>query len=184
MTAGVSRGLRRALTGAALVVALVLGACYLVVQARRINHESAWEHPGLPSTDEQAKAQVVGPAKQIGAIGRLQRATGGYMLMSCKNETDPPYQGAVYLQFDLPPDALAFFDRLAAAMVAQGWTEGMAPNHDLPAKTLTKDGVTAIFGRNSDYLQIGTARVYGECRDVGDHRGDTTGWVDITDQLR
>ena len=27
-------------------------------------------------------------------------------------------------------------------------------------------------------------QVYGECRNVTDHRLDTTGWVDITAELR
>jgi hypothetical protein len=173
----------RALIAAALVVSVALGACFLLIQALRPSVDDALNHPDHPLSDDQARAQVVEQARQIDAVGHLQRASGGYTFISCKNESDPPYQGAVYLTFDLPSDAVAYFEDLAAALVARGWREGSPPSRDMPGKTLSKDGVTAIFNRNGDSLRIGTVRLYGECRDVNDHRRDTTAWVDITDQL-
>lgn len=120
------------------------------------------------------------------ATARLQKATAGYLLMSCKDRDSPPYQGAVYLNFTLPADARAdtYFQGIAAAMVGRGWNEGTPPNHHLFGKTLYKDGVTAIVYRDDDYPNLGIARLYGECRNMTDHRNDTTAWVDVTDQIR
>jgi hypothetical protein len=178
---GIDSATRRALIACAFVVSVLLALSFVLIQTSRSGPEPA---VGRPLSDDQAKAQVVEPARQIGAIGHLQRASGGYTLISCTNEADPPYQGMVFLRFDLPSDASGYFKNLAATMIAHGWTEGPAPNREMPGKMLSKDGVTAIFNRNSDYLQMGTARIYGECRNVNDHRKDTAAWLDITDQLR
>jgi hypothetical protein len=178
---GINRAATLVLGACVLVGAVALAVWFLLLDPSRSHPETAVDHP---LTDEAAMAQVVEPARQIGAIGHLRGTSGGYTLMSCTNEMDPPYQGTVYMNFELPQDALGYFQRLAAALVAHGWSEGPSPNHNMPAKMLTKDGITAIFNRNSDVLQMGTARVYGQCRNVSDHRRDATAWVDITNQLR
>jgi hypothetical protein len=167
----------------ALVLSLLLAACFVTLEKLRTSAEDTIDHPARPFTDAQAMTQVVEPARQIGGIAHLQRPSGGYTLLSCKNETDPPYQGAVFITFELPPDALSYYQNVASAMIGRGWSEGQSPNRNMPAKMLTKDGVTAIFTRNNDDIRVGTVRVYGECRDISDHRRDTTAWVDITDQL-
>jgi hypothetical protein len=164
----------------ALTVAVAAGAVFLVVRSRG----EALDHPAHPLNDEQTRAQVVEPAKQIVAVAKLQGAVGGYILMSCKNQTDPPYQGAIYLTFDLPkPKSLDYFDQIAAAMVAHGWQKGLPPNQYLFGTTVYKDGVTAILYRDPDRRTSGIMKVYGECRNIANHRNDTTGWTDITDQL-
>jgi hypothetical protein len=167
----------------ALVVSLVLAAWFVSLEMLRASAEDTIDHPARPFSDAQAMAQVVEPARQIGGIAQLQRPNGGYTLLSCKNQADPPYQGAVYISFELPHDALSYYQKVANAMTTLGWSEGQAPNRNMPAKMLTKDGVTAIFTRNSDDIRVGMVRVYGECRDISDHRRDTTAWVDISDQL-
>ena len=105
--------------------------------------------------------------------------------MSCENREDPPYQGAVYLDFTLPAGARVdeYFRDVATAMVARGWREGLPPNQHLLGKTLSKDGVTATLYPESDSGQHGVARIYGHCRDMNNHRGESSAWVDITDQL-
>jgi hypothetical protein len=50
-------------------------------------------------------------------------------------------------------------------------------------KTLNKDGVTAIFYPNTDYSNLGIMQLYGECRNMTNHRNDNTAWTDITTQL-
>lgn len=50
-------------------------------------------------------------------------------------------------------------------------------------KKLTKDGVTSIFYRNLDDANFGTMRLYGECRNMGDHRNDNPAWTELTDLL-
>jgi hypothetical protein len=161
-----------------LTVVVAAGAAFIVLRTPG----DALDHPTHPLSDEQTRAQVIEPAKQIVALGNLQGAVGGYILMSCKNQTDPPYQGAVYVTFDLPK-SLDYFDRIAATMVPHGWQEGLPPNQYLVGTTLYKDGVTAILYRDPDRRTSGIMKVYGECRDVANHRNDTTGWTSITDQL-
>jgi hypothetical protein len=161
-----------------LTVVVAAGVMFLVLRS----NGGALDHPAHPLNDEQNRAQVVEPAKQIVAIANLQDAIGGYILMSCKNQTDPPYQGAIYLTFNLPT-SLDYFDQIGAAMVARGWQKGLPPNQYLFGTTVYKDGVTAILYRDPDHRTSGIMKLYGECRDVANHRNDTTGWTDITDQL-
>jgi hypothetical protein len=171
----------RALLAGALVMSLVLGACFLVVQALRSPGDSPYRAD--PLTDEQTKAQIVDTARQIVTVAELERASGGYMLLSCKNENEPPYQGAADIHFALPSDAVGYFERFAAKMIANGWSEGLPPNQHVVGKTFSKNGVTAIAYRNGDYRRLGIMKIYGECRDMTDHRTDVTAWTDISDQL-
>jgi hypothetical protein len=171
------------LIGGLSVASVLLACCFLLINELNAAVEHAIEHPANPLSDAESEAQVLGPAKQIGSIADLQGVSGGYTLMSCKNEIDPPYQGAVLMYFDLPSDAFGYYQKIAAEMVARGWTERMSPNRNMPGQMLSKEGVTAIFGRDTDHIRLGTAKLYGECRDITDHRRETTAWVDITDQL-
>lgn len=104
--------------------------------------------------------------------------------MSCKNRDEPPYQGAIYLTFALPTGVRAedYFPKVKTALVAHGWTEGMAADDDRLAK-LTKDSVTAILQTDRDDTSMGVLRLYGQCRNVNDHRNDATTWINITGQL-
>lgn len=176
----------RALLAGALSVSLTLGGVFLAVDKFHSSPADSLEHPAHPVSDEQTKAEVVEQAKRMVATARLEKATAGYLLMSCKDRDNPPYQGAVYLNFTLPAEARAdtYFQGITAAMVARGWNEGEPPNQHLFGTTLYKDGVTAIVYRDDDYANRGIARLYGQCRDMTDHRNDTTAWVDITDQIR
>jgi hypothetical protein len=175
----------RAVTAAALMVSLVLGGAFLSIGRLHSSPADFLEHPANPATDAQSETQVIEPAKQIVAVARLQKPTAGYLLMSCKNHDDPPYQGAIYMNFSLPAAARddTYFRNIAATMVAHGWSEGLPPNQHLYGRTLYKDGVTAIIYRNSDDANLGIMRLYGQCRNTNDHRYDTTGWVDITDRF-
>lgn len=183
---GLHSGPARALIAVALAASLALGGLFLAIGRLHSSVADAVEHPGRAASDEETKAEVVDQARRIVAIARLQQATAGYLLMSCKNRDDPPYQGAVYMNFTLPADAspATYFQNLAAAMVANGWSEGIPPNQHLLGRMLSKDGDTAIVYQDSDSSNRGVARIYGQCRDMNNHRGDTTAWVDITDQLR
>jgi hypothetical protein len=176
----------RILLAAALTISLVLGGSFLAVDRLHSSPADSLEHPDRSATDSQTKTEVVEQAKHIVAIARLQRATAGYLRMSCKNRDDPPYQGVIYMNFTLPANAGAreYLQTIAAAMAARGWNQGLPPNQHLNGKTLSKDGVTAILYQDSDYPDRGIARLYGQCRNMNNHRGDTTGWVDITDQLQ
>jgi hypothetical protein len=179
----------RALLTGALSMSLTLGGAFLAVDRLHSSPAAAVEHPAHPVSDEQTQAEVVEQAKRLVAAAGLQNATAGYLLMSCKDRDSPPYQGAVYLNFALPAGAhtdtyfQGIFEHIAATMVARGWHEGTPPNQHAFGKTLSNDGVTAVVYRDDDHPNLGVARLYGQCRDMTDHRSDTTGWVDITDQI-
>jgi hypothetical protein len=176
----------RALIAAALVVSLLLGGAFLLVDRFHSTPSDALDHPANPVTDEQSRAQVVEPAKQIVTLTDLRTASAGYMLMSCKDRDDPPYQGAIYLTFALPPAARAdvYFDTIAATLHAHGWTEGIPPNNHVFARTFSANAVTVTIYRDTDDPGLGVLRAYGQCRNINDHRNDPTAWVDITDQLK
>ena len=108
---------------------------------------------------------------------------GGYTFLSCTNEHDPPYQAAVYLNFQMSgADSVKRIREIAAAMVAHGWHESASMGEHFGRK-LTKDGVTSTFHRNLDDADFGTMRIYGECRNVADHRNDNPAWTDIAGLL-
>ena len=115
----------------------------------------------------------------------MQTKSAGYLLMSCKNQNDPPYQGAIYLTFTLPAGARpdTYFKTIATTLVTQGWAEGLPPNEHMFGRTVSKDAVTAIIYPHGDDPGLGVLRAYGECRDVNDHRSDASGWIDITNQF-
>jgi hypothetical protein len=175
----------RALIAAALSVSLLLGGAFLLVGRLHSTPSDALDHPVNPVTDDQTEAQVVESAKQVVTLTGLQAASAGYLLMSCKDRIDPPYQGAIYLTFALPAAARAdtYFPTIAATLVSHGWTEGLPPNDHAFAKTFSKDAVTMIIYRQSDDPNLGVLRVYGQCRNMNDHRNDTTAWIDITGQF-
>jgi hypothetical protein len=175
----------RALIAAALAVSLLLGGAFLLVSRLHSTPSDALDHPVNPVTDDQTETQVVESAKQIVTLTGLRTASAGYLLMSCKDRTDPPYQGAIYLTFALPAAARAdtYFATIAATLVTHGWTEGLPPNDHAFAKIFSKDAVTVIIYRQDDDPNLGVLRVYGQCRNMNDHRNDTTTWIDITGQF-
>lgn len=176
----------RVLLGCALISTLVLGATFLAVDRLHSKPADAVEQPGRTATDEQTKTEVVEQTRLIVAIAGLQNARASFTFMSCKNRDDPPYQGAVYLNFTLPADQglEEYFRGVAAAMVEHGWKEGPPPNENPLGTTLSKNGVVARLYPDSDSPRQGIGRIYGQCRDMTNHRDDSTAWVDISDRLR
>ena len=175
----------RALLAAAFVVSLLLGGAFLVVSALRPSPSEKLDHPASPVSDDATAAQVVESAKQIVSLAGWQTKSAGYLLMSCKNQNDPPYQGAIYLIFTLPAGTRrdTYFKTIAATLVTRGWAEGLPPNEHMFGMTVSKDAVTAIIYPHGDDPGLGVLRAYGECRDVNDHRKDASGWIDITNQF-
>jgi hypothetical protein len=183
-----SSGLRspaaRALIAVASVTALIIAGVYLAIDRMHAPANDAVEHPGPAATDAQTETEVVEHARAIVAITGLRHPTASYLLMSCKNRDDPPYQGAVYMNFELPPgiDVDQYFRGVSAAMVASGWREGPAPNQHLFGRNLSKDGVNALVYSDRD-TPGGVARIYGQCHDMTDHRGAKSDWTDVTGRL-
>ncbi|KMV23090.1 hypothetical protein [Mycobacterium heckeshornense] len=166
-------------------MSLVFGGLFVSIDRLHSSPSNSLNHPAHPASDSQSKTEVVEPAKQIVGLARLPRPVAGYILMSCKNHDDPPYQGAIYMTFAVPAGVRAdtYFRSVAATLAAHGWHEGLEPTARVYGKTLYKDGVTAIIYRDSDYPNLGIARLYGQCRNMSNHRNDMTAWTDISDQF-
>ncbi len=175
----------RALLAAALTMSLLLATVFVLVGKLHLTPADALDHPAQPVSDDQSEDQVLEPARQIVTTARLQRPTAGFMLMSCKDVNDPPYQGAIYLNFAVPADVRTdtYFRGIADAMVGRGWREGAPPSRYTYGATLYRSEVTAIVYRDNDLPGIGVLRLYGQCRNMNNHRNDTTAWTDITDRL-
>ena len=135
-------------------------------------------------TDAQATNQVLDSARQIVDVARLQNVSASHIFLSCTSSHDPPYQAAVYLNFALPEsNPVKRIREVAAAMVAHGWQQAPAMGEHFGLK-LTKDGVTSTFHQNPDDRRFATMHIYGECRNISDHRNDNPAFTDITDRLR
>jgi len=174
----------RLLIAAALALSLLLGGSVALIDRFHSSPADLLDHPDHPVSDDQSEAQVVEPAKQIIATARLQKPTAGYLLMSCKDHDAPPYQGAIYMNFAVPEaHADVYFRAIRAALVAQGWHEGIPPSRYAFGATLYREDVTAIVYPERDYPEVGVVRLYGQCRNMNDHRSDTTAWADITSRL-
>lgn len=174
------------LTAAALLTSLVLGAVFITLHHIKDLRGEAVESPEVPLSDEQTMAQVLGTARQFVAVGRLRNVAGTYLLQSCANSDEPPYQGSAYIDFDVPSITAtpAYFRTITSALRARGWTDGLTPNNHPGGKVMVKDGVSALVYRNPDVAGRGVLQIYGECRNITDHRADKTGFVEITDRLR
>ncbi|MGE2692763.1 hypothetical protein [Mycolicibacterium pulveris] len=164
-----------ALLWAALLLCLLLGAAFVVV------HEPVVQAPPLPAeplTDEQAAGQVVDAARQIVTAAHLRQPAGGYAFLSCKNADEPPYQAVFHLNFELPQEDWRYLDDVAAIMTAHGWAPAPTMAERFGHK-LTKDGVTSVLHRRDGGADGGVLRLYGQCRNTGDHRDDNPAWTEV-----
>lgn len=170
---------------AALLLSLVAGSTFIALHRTKDIRGAAVERPAHPLSDEQSKEQVMGTARQFIAAGRFTGATGSYILMPCVESDEPIYQGALYVNFDLPSirEIPAFFREIARNLYAGGWREGVPPGHHPGGKTLSRAGVAAVYYRHPDVPGRGVLQIYGECRNVADHRQDTTGFIDVSREL-
>lgn len=167
-------------TALVLVLSIALGGCSLMSP-----HRHDIDHPPNPLPDDQAEAQVVDAATQIAHLVNLPDMYGGFAFESCNDQGDAPYRGVVEMSFKLPVEAEpgAFFEQIAATMVAHGWADGPPPGLRPNGRVINKSGVMAVMssGPSPGWSRI---QLYGECRNMTDHHTDgKTNWVKITDQL-
>lgn len=165
-----------------LVALLALGALLVV------SHRAFKPPPPVsvtPLSDAQSRSQVIEVARQFAGAGKLRAPTAGYLLVSCSSVEQPPYQGIIYVTFDVPrvAETKAYFDEIETAMTAAGWRRGEPPGRHPGGRTLAKNGLVAIYYRHPDLPGRGVLQVYGECRNLTDHRQDSTGFVDVTGEL-
>jgi hypothetical protein len=175
----------RLLTLAGLLLTLVFGVTFVALHHIKDLRGEAVQSPGAPLSDDQAQRQVVGSAREFVTAARLRNANGTYILVSCTESNGPPYQGTGYVTFDVPSITRtpAYFREIVRLMAGIGWAEGLPPNHHPGGKLLTKQGVSAFVYRSPDLTDRGVLQLYGECRNMTDHRADPAGFVDITRML-
>jgi len=173
------------LLAATFVVTLTLSAGFIGLHRFRDMQGAAVAPPANPMSDQQSKLQVLDAARELATAGRLKQTRASYLLMSCQNASDPPYQGAIRLNFAIPglKDTPQYFGDMATAFTTSGWANQNPAGQTQARPTFTKDGVTAIYFADPDTAGRATMQIYGECRNVTNHRGDPTGWVDVTSQL-
>ncbi len=167
----------KALLWTALILSLAFGAALVLIDGRKVDPA---DRIASPLTDEQAIGQVVGSARQIVAAAHLQEPTGGYTFVPCAQENEAPYQAALYMSFLLPQsDWVSHLDEVASEMIATGWVDAPTQAEHFGRK-LTNGGVTAVLGRNLDDPTSATMRLYGECRNIADHRNDNPAWTEVS----
>lgn len=173
-----------ALLAAGLVTCLVLGGLFIAAH-RAYDLGGAANAPVAPLTDDQARQQVLDSARQFVTAADLRAVDGTYLLMSCATEEAPPYLGMLDVGFEVPTiaETPVYFRQIAEAMAGLGWREGLPPGRHPGGRTLAKDGVVAYYFRDPDRPGRGLLQIRGECRVTGDHRLDTTGFIDVTSEL-
>jgi len=137
-----------------------------------------------PLTDDQAKAQVVEPAKQIVAAAKLDGVSGDFTFTSCNDQGDPPYRGKVTMTFLIHGDGDAYFRDVEQSMLNSGWSTGPLPGQVFHGSTLHKNGVTANMSYLPSDHSYGEMFLYGECRVTADHHHDNPSGTDITAALQ
>ncbi|MCA2244762.1 hypothetical protein JF781_20595 [Mycobacterium sp. WUMAC-067] len=174
---------RQSLSASAMVFALLLGGC---AQALHKPHADGapnpYEDSGHPMSDDQTKAQVIEPAKQIVAAANLDGVSGAFSFASCNDQGDTPYQGTVTLSFLIHGDPDAYLQRVRAAMIAHGWNDGAPLAQHYHGASLNKDGVAASISYMPSDHSYGQIILDGQCRNIGNHKGEGK-WVNINDQL-
>jgi hypothetical protein len=120
-----------------------------------------------PMTPEQAKAQVVDAARDVGRIVELPADRAFFSRSSCNDQGESPFRGQVNIFYAVPADPVdagAAFDKIKSQLQAAGWTsDGDFKSH---GTTLKKNSVEAVLypadASVADVLVI----LYGECRDT------------------
>ena len=167
-------------------MSLTLGVAFVVAhRVYDLRGPAVQQSVAAPLTDAQSRQQVLETARQFVSAGEFRAANGTYLLATCTADEQPPYKGTADLNFELPTiaETPAYFRKIARAMKARGWREGLPPGHHPGGFTLAKDGVVAVYYRHPDVPRRGVLEIDGECRNVTDHKSDITGFIDITGQL-
>jgi hypothetical protein len=156
----------------AATVLMIAGGCALLQHHPAGPASDPYDDSAHPLTDEQAKAQVVDPARRIVSAASLDGVDGGFSFESCNDQGEPPYRGRVSMTFLIHGEADTYFQTVAHAMTLHGWNQGAPPGQHFFGTALNEDGVTAnITYLPSDHA-YGEIFLLGQCRNTTDHRHD------------
>lgn len=175
--------LRHVLLTSLVAVAMLLGGCAPVLhKPHAAESTNPYEDIAHPLSDDQTKAQVIEPAKQIVAAAKLDGVSGAFSFASCNDQGGPPFQGTVTLSFLIHGDTDAYFQQVRAAMIARGWNDGPPAGQHYHGASLNKDGVVAGISYMPSDHSYGQIILDGQCRNMGNHKGEGQ-WTNINDQL-
>ncbi|MEO8815685.1 MAG: hypothetical protein ABI307_05235 [Mycobacterium sp.] len=171
---------RQRLALAPVVAALAIGGCAM------FSHDRRDELDGPALTDEQTRSQVGEPAKQIVKAAGLQGLFPVFRFESCNDQNEAPYRGVAEVGFTFPAnvDEQAYIDQVAAAMAGLGWSEGPPPGKMPYGRVLHTEQLMAIMAPLPDDRRYGDITIYGQCRNLTDHRKDEGPvYQDFTEEL-
>lgn len=138
-----------------------------------------------PPSDEQSRAEVVDAAKELVQVAGLRITYASFQWEWCNDQGEPPFHGRVDLAWEVPAGTTgqAFSEQIAATAARQpGWAPGPPPGFQPAGDVVHKGGVMVVVGPGN-YPERGAVQVFGECRNMNDHRDDNQ-IVDITGEIR
>ncbi len=151
------------------------------------NESSTTPPPGPVGTQSDADAmkQVVDSGKAIVQVAHLQEVSGGFAFEACNDQGQPPYRGRLDMGFRIPDgmEPKTYFAQIAQSVVQQGvgWYDGPPPGKNPFGTVIHTDTVFAVIGQNPVAREDGYVHVFGECRNMNDHRDGSS--VNVTGQL-
>ena len=170
---------RMAAAGVVALSVLLLGGCADMSSPS----DASGELDGPALSDDQIRAQVVDPAREIVRAARLQGVSGSFKFGSCNDQNEPPFRGIAAFRYadpaGTPPDA--YLAQVEATMIDQGWTPGPPPGAMPHGRVVHQGKIMAIL---TEHQGGGRVQVLGECRSTTDQvKAGGMQPVSITDDL-
>ena len=136
-------------------------------------------------SDEDTIKQVVDPAKAIVQVAGLQDVTAGVGFEACNDQGEPPYRGRLELGFRIPENTEPqdYVKTVAKTVLTQGngWYDGPPPGKNPFGTVIHNDTVFAIIAPNPVAKESGYVHVFGECRNMNEHKDGAS--VNVTDRV-
>ncbi len=162
-TAAASPVRRVARAGLVALFMLLVGGCVDMSSPS----DASGELDGPALSDDQVRAQVVDPARQIVRAARLQGVSGSFKFGSCNDQNEPPFRGVAGFRFAVPTGtaADAYLAQVEAAMIDQGWSPGPPPGKVPHGRVVHQGEIMAIL---TEHQGGGRVQILGECRSMTD----------------
>lgn len=155
---------RRAVTSAALIAALVSGCDAMNPLSSEVSN---------PVTPEQSKAQVVDAATDlVGTLG-LPVVEAFFWHSSCNDQGEAPFRGQIRIAYP-PAETFDASSEEIAQMAQRLQDSGWSPDGEFKSygTVLKKNNVVAVLGPQNVSNPNRDIQIYGECRDMTTAEGD------------
>jgi hypothetical protein len=133
-------------------------------------------------SNEDTMKQVIEPARQIVKTAGLQGVFAGFSYEACNDQGEPPYRGRIDASFEIPKDVepQKYVDQVAKTMVQHGWIDGPPPGNRAFGTLIHTPEVWVILSPHPVAKEDGALRVFGQCRNMVNHREDPEKDFDVT----